>query len=90
MFKLFFDSSSSVEHYLDDAVDMPVGRREGPRYQAPSGVLARAHLIDVEDLPLDLTRFQDILGQRAQYGFLAEPEAEGLHPADETALAVTH
>ena len=26
MFKLFFDSSSSVEHYLDDAVDMPVGR----------------------------------------------------------------
>src|SRR5271157_2779611 len=35
-------------------------------------------------------RFQDILGQRAQYGFLAETEAEGLHPADETALAVTH
>ena len=37
----------------------------------------------VEDLALDLARFQDVLGQGVEDGLFAEPEAQALHPADQ-------
>jgi hypothetical protein len=77
-----------VEHHLDDAVDMPVGGRQRPDIQPQAACEGRAYLVDVEDLSLDLARFQDILGQRVVDSLLAELEAEGFHPADEPALPV--
>jgi len=42
----------------------------------------------VEDVPLDRARPQDVLGQRAQDGLLAEPEPQGPHPAEEPPLPI--
>ena len=79
-----------VEHHLDDAVDMPVGRRQCPDIESETACERGAYLIDVEDFALDLARFQDVLGQRVQDGLLPQPEAEAFHPADKPALPVTH
>ena len=79
-----------VEHHLDDAFDVPVGRRQCPDIEPEAAGDGGAHLVDVEDLALDLARFQDILGQGVEDGLLAEPEAEAFHPADQPALPVTH
>ena len=65
-----------VEHHLDNAVDMPVGGRQCPDIESESAGEGGAYLIDVEDFALDLARFQDVLGQGAEDGLLAEPEAE--------------
>ena len=48
-----------------------------PKRRARGGT----HLIDIEDLALDLTRFQDLLGQCAEDSLLTEPEAQAFHPA---------
>ena len=79
-----------VEHHLDDAVDIPIGRRHGPDIESQASSEGGAHLVDVEDLSLDLARFHDVLSQRVEDGLLAEPEAERLHPADQPALPVPH
>jgi len=76
--------------YLDDAFDMPVGRRQCSDIEPKATREGGAYLVDVEDLSLDLDRFQDVVGSGVEDGLLAEPEAEGLHPADEPALPVPH
>ena len=50
-----------VEHHLDDAFDMPVGRRQCPDIEPQAACDGGAHLVDVEDLPLDLARFKYVL-----------------------------
>ena len=51
-----------VEHHLDDAFDMPVGRCQCPDIESQAAGEGGSHLVDVEDLPFDLARFQDVLG----------------------------
>ena len=79
-----------IEHHLDNAFDMPVGWRQCSDIESKAAGEGGAYLVDVEDFPLDLARFEHVLGQRTQHRLLAEPEAKALHPSDEPTLSVTH
>ena len=75
-----------VEHHLDDAFDSAVGGDEPADVQAESPRDRRADLIGREFLALDLARLDDVLGQRAQMGFVAQIEAEPFHLPEQAAF----
>jgi hypothetical protein len=81
-------SLSSVEHHLYHAFDVTVGWCQGSDVEPQAARNGGANLIGIEDLTLDLARFQDVLRQGVQNGFFTEVEAEALHPAEEAALPV--
>src|SRR5579871_170722 len=78
-----------VEHHLDDALDVTVGRSEPADIHAEAARERGAHLTLVEDFALDLARLQDFLGERLKGRLSLQPEAKRLHPSDQAPLAVT-
>jgi hypothetical protein len=77
-----------VEQHLDDAVDIAIGGDQSRDVHAEPACERGTHLGAVENLALDLARFNDLLGEGAEGGVGAQGVAESFHAADEPALAV--
>jgi hypothetical protein len=58
-----------IQHHFNHALDLTVGRREAADVDSKPARNGGAHLISIQLLPLDLTRFKDILGQGVQSRF---------------------
>ena len=65
-----------IEHHLDHALDVAVGRNQATDIHAQPARDRGAHLIRVEDLAFDLAGLEDILGQRGEHGLVAQGKAE--------------
>ena len=79
-----------VEHHLDHAFDISVGRRECADVHAEPPRDRGSDLFAVELFALDFARFQNFFGQGLQHGFGAELESEALHAPDEAALVMAY
>ena len=77
-----------VEHHLDDALDMAVGRLQPADVDAKLARDRRADLIGIQPVALDLAALDHVVGESAEDGFLPQPETERFHLADEPALQV--
>ena len=77
-----------VEHQFDHPVNVPFGRSKGADVHPKSPGDRRADLVTVEDLALNLTRFDDFLGQRLKGRFRLQLEAKAFHPAQKPTLLV--
>ena len=55
-----------IEHHLDDALDVPVGRRQRADIHPQPARDRGSNLILFQDLALDLTGLDDLLGQRSR------------------------
>ena len=76
------------ERHLDDAVEVAIRRRQTADVQTEAVCNRRADLVGNEYLSLDLARLHDIFGERAQRGFAANLETQGLHAAEQFSLDV--
>jgi len=72
---------SGIEHHLDDALDVTIGRRERADIHPQPARERGAHLIAIEHLAFNLARLEHLLGQVVEARFGAQQEAERLHPA---------
>ena len=79
-----------IEHHLDDAFDIAVAGNQSGNVHAEAAGNRGAHLLAIEMLALDLARLDHVFGQRLEDGLLAQREADGLHPPDQSPLPVTH
>ena len=77
-----------VEQHLDDPVDVAIAWDQSGDVHPQPARERGTHLGVVENLALDLARFDDLLGEGSQRSVGAKGVAEGLHAPDEAALAV--
>jgi hypothetical protein len=77
-----------IEHHLDDAFDIPIGRSQSTDIDAETACNRGPDLTTIKHLTFDLTRFEDIVGQGFENGFRPQLEAERFHPSDEASLLV--
>src|ERR1700751_4179308 len=79
-----------IEHHLDYAFNVPVRLSQAADVEPETARNRGAHLVAVECLAFDFTRFQNLLGQRVENGFRPQLKAETFHAADESTLLVPH
>jgi len=60
-----------VEHHLDDAIHMAVGRRQPERLHPQPTSDRCTDLVLVENFALDFAGLENILRQGAEHGFIA-------------------
>jgi hypothetical protein len=65
----------SVYHHFDDALNIAIGRREGPNVHAKPTGNGRPHLIAIKKLTLDLTRRENFFRQTFKRRLIAKHEA---------------
>src|SRR5581483_9659639 len=82
--------SGGVEHHFDDALDVPVGGGQSADVHPQAARDRGTHLLAVEDFALDFAGLQDFLGEVLERRLAAQGKAQGLHAADQPALAMAH
>ena len=75
-----------IEHHLDDAFDISIGRGQSADIDAKTACNRGPDLTAVKHLSFDLTGFEDIVGQGFENGFRPQLKAERFHPSDEASL----
>jgi hypothetical protein len=83
-------SLGGIEHHLDHAFDVPIGRRERANVDPETPSDRRADLLLIQHFALDLAGFQYVLGQRHEHSFGSKIEIKGFHSPDQPTLAMTH
>src|SRR5258708_33854492 len=68
-----------IQHHLDDAFDVAVGRLERAYINAEAAGDGGTDLFGVQPLALDLAAFQHVLGEYLKGGLLAEIETKSFH-----------
>src|SRR5579883_800589 len=79
-----------VGHLFNDALDVPVGSGQTADVHAEAARDGGADLFAVEDFALDFARLEDFLGKVLESRLAAQGKAQGLHAADQPALAMAH
>ena len=77
-----------VEHHLDDAFDVAIGRHKPSDVRAEMTREGRAHLFLVEQLAFDLAGFQHFFSESLKDRFRAQLEAEPLHASNQPSLSI--
>ena len=77
-----------IQHHFDDALDVAVCRRQPADFDSEPACDRGTHLVPVELFPLDLARFEDVLGKSLQYSLRFKLETETLHAPDQAPLPV--
>lgn len=79
-----------VQHHLDHALDVAVGRRQSSDVYAQATGDGGADLVLVQDFAFDLAGLEHVLGQCLQHGLGPQVEPHALHAAEQAALAVAN
>ena len=79
-----------VEHHLDDAFHVTVGRLQAADIHSQEARDRGTDSGRIEFLSFYSARFDDILGQRPQHRFFLQPETQCLHLAQQAPLPVAH
>lgn len=77
-----------IQHHLNNAFHVTICGCQATDLDSEAARNGRAYLIPVEFLPLNLARFEHVLGQDVQYGFGLKLEPESLHAANQAPLAI--
>jgi stress-induced morphogen len=83
-------SAGCVEHHFYNALHVPVDGLQSANVHAQPAGNGGAHLTAIKVLSFDFAGLENVVGQRAQNGFLLQREAESLHASEQTTLLVTH
>ena len=79
-----------VEHHLDDAFHVTVGRLKAADIHSQATRNRGTDSRRIKFLPFYGARFDDILGQRPEHRLFLQPETQRLHLAQQPALPVAH